>query len=276
MKIITSKLSKRITTVRTSQWKITAYDKDNKYPQNLRMICDGSGTATACIRIHSKFIRGKGFVQNGDKVVNNKRGYTLDDILRSVSNDYAYFRGWALHVNYNANFKVSSITHVPFEHCRLGYIDDTGYAGKIAVYNNWDYNLRKNIEKAKIDYIDRFNPDPEIIAYQVKQAGGWQHYKGQILWHSDDGEYTYPKGAFDPVLEDVETDGQLKTYKYRSVVNKFSAGHMFVHKGTFASDEDRDKFIKGLNEFQGTENAGSIFLVEVDIDEQVPEIKDFK
>ena len=81
---------------------------------------------------------------------------------------------------------------------------------------------------------------------------------------------------FDPVLEDIETDSRIKTFKYKSIVTSFSASHMFVHKGLFANEAEREDFMTALNEFQGDENAGNVFLVEVDGDEDVPEIKDFK
>lgn len=278
MKIVTAKLSPRVTFAENRSYGILNYDKDNLYPQNLDMIIGGSGTATACIEAYSTFIRGAGFKAGNDVVVCDL-GYakiTLHDLLGDVVDNFSRYDGFAVHVNYNAKYKIKTLQIIDFDFCRLGKPDDEDYVGKIAVYNNWDRRKpRGRIEKKKIDWIDRFNPDPKIIAKQVERAGGWRKYKGQLAWVSRAGIHTYPKSIFDPVLEDVETDSMIKTAKYKGIINNFSAGHLFVHKGAFETEKERKKFVESLNEFQGAEHQGSILMVECEVDEQAPEIKPF-
>jgi len=275
MKVITTKLSRRLVVSDDKFREIQKYDNDNLYPQNISMIIGGSGTATSAADLFARFIIGRGFEKNNDKVI-NKKGLTLRKLLRLCARDYSKLYGFAIHVNYNANYKIASMHHVPFENCRLGLQDDYGYVAKIAVYDDWARWTKKRIFSEQIDHIDVFNPDPAVIEEQVKVAGSWRKYQGQILYFSFEGDLVYSRSPFDPILEDVETDSRIKSFKYKNIVTSFSASHIFVHYGEFESQAEREKFIEELNKFQGDENAGSVFLVEVEEGEQVPEIKDFK
>ena len=276
MRIITKKIDKRISIFEDTYYGILAYDKDNLYPQNIVRICSGSGTAVSCQEMHQDFLFGEGFEKYGDRIVNAKHKLTLDKLLERLAFDFSYFFGFALHINYNANFKIHSIKHIPFEYCRLGRPDDSDVVGKIAVYNNWDRKYQKKLNKNHIAHIDIFNPDPDIIKYQVIKAGGWKNYKGQVYWYSNAGDYVYPPSPFDSVLEEVETDSKIQLYKYRSVINSFSAGHMLVWRGQFETTQDEIDFEEDLKKFMGAENAGSVFLVQLDFDEQEPELKKFE
>lgn len=275
MKVITSKVRKQTTNKLDKNFKILTWDSDNLYPQNVLDICAGSGSAISSQELHRDFIFGSGFKANGDVKVNERHELTLNQLLYKGCDEYSYFNGFAIHINWNANFKIHSMRNIDMVNTRLGIPDDFDVVGKIAVYNNWDKKYKKQIRKNMINYIDTFNPDPEVIAYQVKSAGGWENYKGQVLWFSKAGRHVYPRSSFDPVLEDVETDSQIKTYKNRSVINSFSMSHMLIWRGKFDSTKDEDEFDQNLNQFQGSENAGSIFLVNLDYDEQKPEIEEF-
>ena len=50
------------------------------------------------------------------------------------------------------------------------------------------------------------------------------------------------------------------------------AGHIFIHKGKFETPEKRTEFVKELSEFQGAETAGRIMLIEVESEEQIPQL----
>lgn len=241
---------------------IINYDSDNSYPQRVADIIQGSAIASKCTDVYTKFIIGQGFEDKSFyKKIINTQNQTPDIILRKVAADYAYYRGFAIHINYNANFKIASISHVPFEHCRLSIPDDFGYTRKIAIYNDWNRKRSRQIRKDKIDHIDIFNPKPEAIEAQVQAAGGWDKYKGQVYWYSADGN-EYPRATADPILEDCVTDAEIKTYKWRAISTNFMASHIYVHRGYFESDEARSDLHTVLNTFQGSDNVGKIMMVE--------------
>lgn len=251
---------------------IVNYDIDNCYPQRVADIVQGSAVASKCVDVYTKFIAGQGFEDKQFyKKHTNPQKQTPDILLRKTAHDYALHRGFALHINYNANFKISSISHIPFEHCRLGIPDELNYIRKIAIYNDWGRKRSRQIRKDNIDHIDIYNPDPTAIKAQVEAAGGWDKYKGQVYWYSADGN-EYPRATADAVLEDCITDSEIKTYKWRAISTNFMASHIYVHRGYFENDESRMDLHTVLNSFQGSDNVGKIMMVESPGEESDPKL----
>lgn len=276
MRINLDKIQKRKVYAVDKRLGIESYDRDNLYPQRTLDILAGSGAASICIERLKKYIIGQGFEDEGfAQAVVNTKGQTANHLLRQIAKDYSYINGFAIHVNYDALMQPVEAQHIPFKYCRLAIADDQGYISKVAVYDNWDMHRKKRILVDDIDFIDVFNPDPEIVAAQVEAAGGFEHYKGQILWYSNEGEMVYPLSTCDPVLEDVEVDSQIKLFKYRNITSGFMASHLLVTKGKFETDEARREFSEKITEFQGADNFNKIFWAEVELDEQVPNITPF-
>jgi hypothetical protein len=251
---------------------ILNYDSDNCYPQRVAEIIYGSAVAAKCADVYAKFIAGQGFEdkQFYTKIINPK-GQTVDNLLRKVANDLALYRGFALHVNYNANGKITAVSHIPFEHCRICPPDEYGYVRKIAVYDDWAKKRSRQLRRDTIDFIDVFNPDPTAINAQNTTPEHWQQYKGQIYWYSADG-VEYPLATPDPVLEDCITDAEIKAYKLRAITTNFMASHVYVHRGYFETDEAREDMHTVLNTFQGSNNAGKIMMVESPTETTDPKI----
>lgn len=263
---------------------ILSYDRDNKYPQRISDIMADSGRATLCLNIYARFLQGKGFVNESlnDLIINRKR-HTLWSLYREVIENYAKFKGSAIHVNYNANYEIVELQHIPFEYTRLTTPDDIEYVGKIAVYDDWarekSFRTISRIMRMDIKAIHVFNPLPEVIQAQVEIAGGWDKYRGQIFWHSDRGASKYPLCSLDSVLEDCVTDGQIKTFKYNNVTTNFLASHLLVTRKTEGegdTDQESDEFEKIIVQFQGAENANKILHAEADHDEDIPRLEKFE
>jgi len=264
---------------------ILSYDRDNKYPQRISDIMADSGRATLCLNAYSRFLQGKGFVNEklNDLIINRKRN-TLWSLYRDVIKNYAKFKGFAIHINYNAAYDIVELQNIPFEYTRLTMPDDIEYVGKIAVYDDWarEKSLRRisRIIRMDINAIHIFNPLSEVIQAQVKIAGGWDKYKGQIFWYSEEGSSKYPLCSLDSVLEDCVTDGQIKTFKYNNVTTNFLASHLLITKGKQEGEGGIDfepkEFEKMIVQFQGAENANKIMHVEADYNEEIPELKEFK
>ncbi len=254
---------------------ILNYDADNAYPQRVMYSIAASGIATSCVNLYAKYIHGRGFL-NADigNLVINRSKQTCNKLLRKLAKDYAKFKGFALHVNYNGLFEIAEINFVPFEHCRLAIPDDAGYVSKIALYDDWDKKKSRNIDKRKIKFIDVFNPDPAVIMLQIDRDKGIENYRGQILWFSDDDK-EYPACSCDAVFEDVETDSKIKIFKWRTVTTGFMASHILVHKGKFENESERTTFKSSVESFQGADNSSKILTVEVDSPDQVPELLPF-
>jgi len=248
---------------------ILSYDLDNAYPQRVMDIINGSGTATRCNDLLSDYINGQGFADKEFyKAVVNDNGQTNDYVLRKVAADFAMFRGFALHVNYDANAKITSVAHVPFENCRLAIEKDAKVPYAVALYFDWDKRVLRNIKRENIDYINFYNPEKAI----EEAAGDWANYKGQIYYYSADG-LEYPLATADPVLEDCVTDYEIKTAKFKNITTGLMASHIFLKRGEFETDEARDDFKTVLKGFQGAENMSKLMLFEVPAGEESPEVK---
>lgn len=293
MKASVLKRDRRYETRNDKAYGIQHWGEANDYPQRVLEIIAASCTGAACVDVYSKFIAGKGFndLTFYKKVVNFK-GQTNDYILELIKKDFSELGGFALHVNFNALYKVVELQHVPFENCRLEKInDETGDFDKIATHPDWGrrfLSLRK-WKKDDIVFYDLFNPDPAKIQSQVEAAGGWHNYNGQIYYFSNQGEKSYPLPIADAVLTDMSTEEGISNVSYRNARNNFLSAGMLVdvvqNNDSMADnveDSGRDRELgkseteKTLLEFQGDENAGKILYIEVESKEEAPVFSSFK
>lgn len=273
MKVFLADIEKRVVQRENNQYGIINYDIDNAYPQRVKEMIGSSGTAYQCVDRYSRFIEGEGFQDNAFyKAIINENGLTTDKLIRKLAVSYAYFRGFAVHINYNSLYQPVELTFIPFEDCRLPSLENTEHPDMIAVYDDWAKQTKRSIRKNDIQWFHKFNPKPEVIQAEVDEAGGWEVYGGQILWHSADGD-EYPTCPLDSVLEDVDTDAQIKIFRNNSVRSGFLDHTLFIQKGKFESDKERQDFKNDLKTFQGSKNSTQIMFIEVDQEEEVPDIK---
>lgn len=254
---------------------ILNYDTDNAYPQRILYTVAASGTGVACVNLLADYIRGRGFEdENFSKLILNRKGETADSILSKISKDKARYRGFALHLNYNLQLKISEVNFIPFEHTRLCIPDDSNYISEIAVCTCWDKQLLKmgKVKSSEIEKINVFNPDPLVLKKQIELAGGIEKYKGQVYWFSEDGT-EYPVASCDAVLQDIESDTLSSTYTWRTLKTGFIQQNVFIYRGKFESEVEREAFKDNLENFQGADQSNQILLVESESVESDPEIK---
>ena len=258
----------RVRVIRDQYDRVLRFDNDNSYPQRIREYSRASGTTTACIGLFTAFIEGEGFANEDfcKQVVNHKR-QKVEQILRLSATDYATHGGFALHINYNALLQIDSVQHVHWEHVRYGLPDDWGYIPYVAIYDNWDQkNETKERGEKYIDYIDIFNPDPNVVKAQIERDGGIGNYKGQIFYYTGDKQ-EYPLAPFHSVLEDVQSDAETKMFRLRNLQNGFMATSI-LRTHELSSQEERDDLHRDLRVFQGSRNAGKILHIEANSSEE--------
>lgn len=263
---------------------IQNYDSGNDYPQKIEEIVKASGTGLSCVRTYGKFIYGHGFNDLAiSEIIANRRGETLDYILKRVSRDFAMFNGFAIHVNYNAHYRIKEIYHVPFEHCRFELRDrDTGQFNRIAVYDDWTHRDtdRKAVKKDNIDFIDLFDPNPEVIKMQIEAArvkagegapSGWPFYKGQIYYYSGAGEKEYPAPVYEAELTNMRSEEAVDNVVARNATCGFMPGVVLADINNEAESDEQFKALQDeLRAYQGDENSNNIFLVQVKSKEEIP------
>lgn len=293
VKSTAEKVQRRIENVELKSLGILSYDFDNAYPQRVIDITNDSGTAVTALRIHSKFIYGNGTtnIDFGSAVINDK-GQTVDKLSRMAGDQLAKFGGVGFHVNYNGLGKKCSVEIVPFEFIRLCYEDDK-FKEKYAVYDDWTNQIRKRFDKKEIKYFKKFNPrkvleqieeieidekdltDNEIWIEKVKK------YKGQLLYYTNTGGDSYGLVPYDSVLEDMQTEAELKRFKHKSTISNFLASQILItgkEEQTFDEDgneiesEDEGSVGGALKEFLGADGI-SILHLEKESDEETIELK---
>ncbi len=259
----------RIKVFQGKRYGIHTYDRDNCYPQRMNSLNNASSTAKACINLLAKYIVGKGFADLGFyKAKINRSNLTADKLLRRVAADKAEYRGFAMHINWNANYKIDSVYYIPFENCRLGCDE---HEGQVAIHPDWDgWKTNRWVNREQIEFLDRFNPEPLEIEKQVEAAGGWSNYKGQVYWFSADFE-SYPLSSGDAVIEPIKAEIESDRTTTSNLRNNFTAKNIFANIGEFEDAEERNGFIAGLKTFVGPDGE-QIMVAEAKTKEEVPQV----
>lgn len=268
-----------------SNLKLQSYGDTNLYPQQVRNIVNASKTAGGCMARYIEFMEGQGITdQNFAEFKINRAGQTLSDIHALISEDYAYHNGFALHVNYDINARIVEIQAVPFENVRLMEPDLEGYVMKVALHPDWTGQLTRGgkkvrVDEESIDFINIFNPDPEIVLEQMMAAGGPEFYKGQVLYFSTEGHMTYPHARYHSVLTDMSTDEGLSNLSHRNVRNNFIPAGAWVHmkdQTLQRYDDDgnplpiSEGYSDDLAELQGDMNALAIMDFTINTVDEMP------
>jgi hypothetical protein len=259
------------------QYGIQTYGDTNDFPQTVSEIVQASKTGNACLSIYNDFVYGHGFKDPGIyRLRVNKEGEKLDKILRMVCKDFTVWHGFAIHVNYNMNFRVSSIHHIPFESLRLEKADDNGFIGRTAYHPDWGHRdkTRSRWSPSDIEWFHLFNPDPEVILNQVEEAGGWDNYNGQILYFSGDseGSPSYPIPIFIAEMTDMRTEEALANVAGRNACSNFlSAGILVDIKDETQDESQVNETQEELNKFQGDENTSQLWYIQCKSKDEVPQ-----
>jgi len=246
---------------------------DNAYPSLVKSLIGSSVTARQCVDMNAKYIYGKGFkfvdsVLDKSLLVVNKKEHSLNQLLRIVSKEFAEQNNIFLHVNYNSLFEVTSVDLLPCTDVRIGKSDSTGYSGKFVKYNNFDKSKDKNVKSEDFAIIDRLNMNSSVIQAQVDAAGGWSKYKGQILHVTSDFSELYSLTDADSVLLDCDSEHQASLYKNSGLRKGFFGAKLFITK-KFSDDDERDDFVKTIEDLKGAEDSNGILHLEADLETDV-------
>lgn len=253
-------LLKRVPIVVDTYEKIQRYDIDNLYPQRVEEIAKRSYTTQSVIKRVADFLNGDGFVdpELGKIIVNDASffGTSLNKLLTQISFTYATWNSIALHIGYNLNYRISSITHIPFSYCRMGLHDQDGRVREIKYSTNWERDGRKEVSGRQVYDYPVFNPDPDVIAAEIEEAGGIDNYRGQILYITPEF-YQYPLCSFDAVIDHAQAQSELGMAKVSNTQNSFLATMAILYPGEFESESERQQFQDLIANKSGARNMGS-------------------
>lgn len=268
--------------------------QDNLYPERVERLINNSATAKMASNLMVQYLLGKGYGELDNFKVNSS-GLKLIRFADDLATSKTKNKGAFVAIQYNALYEIVGLKVLPFTHCRIGNVDSKEYFGKILVCKNW--------EKAKHEDLvayDVFNPDPKVIEAQVFACGGWENYKGQILFINDDNEYYYPLSRIDAVMTDTDNEFLIGVYKNRLLRKGFfgktmvvtrkliddneyppfiidSEGNRIPNQERVRLESEADKFKQTLKDFLGAENADGVFHIETEFNgEKLEEAVMFK
>lgn len=238
---------------------------DNQYPIHIEQAIGTSPTATQCAWLYESFLGGGGFIQDMSKIdlsENDFYLYSPDDLLIDIAESISKHQGVFIHINYNALFQKEDFDVIPYDQCRLGKKDDKDYYGKIVISKNgWG----RELEKDELILIDTYNPREDVIQAQVDAAGGWDEYKGQVLFFTFQPKRIYPQSLLDTAFYFADTEFRMGLYFNSTTKRGFNDAKLVRHK-KFENKQDEQQFEKNLKGLMGAENSSSIMTVEDDWD----------
>ncbi len=249
--------------------------EDNLKPLVVENLIDASPTALQCAWIYQSFLGGGGFEVDLSSINLSENFWEtitpndfLFDACESISRHQAVF----IQVNYNALYEKDSFSVIPYSLCRLGKKDSKGYSGKIVMSaKGWG----KHVKKEDVEVFDTYNPRPEVIQAQVEAAGGWENYKGQVMFFRLSNKHTYPKSLVETAYTFADVEYKMGLY-YSSTVDRSFENTTIVRHRKFPSLSAQNDFDKNLKEITGLENSSSTLIVEDDWDDDKDSPGNFK
>lgn len=256
----------QIQTVEDSTLGIMKWGQTNSYPQTLINLISQSPSAYPAVQMEAKFLRGQGF--DGDDKIVHPTGLTLGELHYALCEDYARFRAFAIHANYNLNNKVSTMIPMRVPTLRFNRFDELNHASKIGYHPNFGLNsverklVLKPATKGNIKWFDKFNPKEEIIKKQIANSkdGILANYNGQLLYHSESGMNSYPipplQAPINYILSDIENSILVRKETSTGFVNTY------LLKTTLgAEDESLYRIEQEIYNSQGARGTGKVITL---------------
>jgi len=254
------------------------YNTVNIYPQKIQELALDSPTNGAAIKLKSRATYGRGFdktnlSRNLIKVLQNmnKRGQTIDDILKQVAYDYVTFGGFALKVSWTKGGKIGSVERIPFCDVRVGEPDEFGDINYYVVSNNWTGTL--DARQARAYSLPSFNPSifqevqmikgkvPVLNEEQLANASQIIYFYPELENAASSGMVYYPVPDYASCLDFILTEVKLGV-SIKSMLDN-GMGHNTVVNYPFWSenpDEMAEEKRKFISNFTSAKNNGSVIV----------------
>jgi hypothetical protein len=264
----------QVLTLENNTLKIMNWGSTNSYPQTIKNLIEQSPSAKPATSRYSKFLMGGSF--EGEDIVVGLNGITLKDIVQACAEDYSVFEGFCIHSNWNLEGRVKDMSVLQVPTIRFNTFDHIYFSNKYAYHQNFALNSevkKTNQTSVTIDdlkWIDRWNPDPNIIDEQIKNSddGTISTYNGQLLYYSNAGRSRYPipplQSQINFVLSDIEN----------SILIRKETSTGFIDTYLFKTTKDhKDPAVVGFQdaiiEAQGARGVGKIISMYNLTDEEM-------
>lgn len=202
-----------------------------------------SPTAHGCVTRLQDFIFGLGDNINGDIIV-NRYNQTINDVLYESIKNYSFYKGLALHFNFNIFGEIIEITPIDL---RFGRKKRNLKQIRL---KNWDtqggyYYGGDEVDIDLYDCNDFYN---KVTSYE-----DFEQYKGQILYYSSDFQI-YPTSFIDSASISASYEKETQIFQYANIKNGFS-GAKLIKIPTELTGTDGQEEVMGQDYIPGIDEV---------------------
>lgn len=264
--------------------------EDNLYPNSIEGIVANSPTAKRAVRLWSKYVSGRGFVNpESDVIVNKRKNYKLRDVSVMISEEAGEQGGAYIHVGYGFDdingtviLKQKSLDVLDYSKVRHSKEDDDLNKGSY-IYKDWAKKavFGDNSNKPKKYY--PYNPDQNVILAQIdadyKKSGGdikddldkkLPYYTGQVYYWNLTPKFRYAIAPIDPVYNDADSEARIQVYNNRGIRTGFLGKVAVLTQGL---DEETAKNINSdIEKWLGEEGGDGMWRLDVERAESLDNI----
>lgn len=235
------------------------FGEDNNYPSTLIDLYNKSPKHNAIVNQKSSYIAGNRVEiltsntidkAKAQEALNNINAYEdYNSLNAKLSQDLELFNGYAMEVIWNkAKTAIAELYHLPFQNIRIG-------KDKYFYSENW---VDRKCEV--IEYVP-FNP----MTRENRQLFYFKMYRA--------GQGSYPLPDYIGAIRYIEIDTEISNWHLNSIKTGFSAQTLIqMFKGQPTPEEARITQKRFKDNFQGTNNAGSVVLMYNEQNERAAEV----
>lgn len=211
------------------------WGENNNYPDYIEDLYLNVSTFKSLVDGAVDYICGDEIINNTGKTV-NKRGQSINDIIKCLARDLVKFGGFAINVVKNKLGDVAEIYYIDFKKIRTN-VDNT----KFYYTNNWN----KSYGRLKLTEIQNYNSG-EIST---------------IYYYKNDFNYTYPIAPIAASIKSCEMERMINDYHLTNIQHGFNSSFIVNFNSGKPTDEQKSEIEKNFyNKFLGPNNAGRPML----------------
>lgn len=270
---------------------IPYFDNEGQYfdsfPLEWARTIQDSPSGSACLSTVQDFLKGYGFSDPDlEKRQVNSKGETFFQIHQQTADSFAQFDGWYWLLRYNRAGKITEIEVLPFENCRLGIPDDSGWIQNILYNPFFGTKLYKSSDKKQTVVYDVFNP-AAVAAQQVRDGA---NYRGQVFFFGTTTAISrfYPISYAYSSKKWMQIESGISDYHEDNIDNGLLQPYILVMKGNPdapSTNQDYQNTNNGqpatvaqefdgvmAENFMGAKRVGNVWVQWVNQTDEKPEV----
>lgn len=273
-------LRKKVVATKENRTKVYFQDADNLYPNRMKGLIESSPTAFRSANLMSKFIVGKGLVNENlyNKVIDKTLNLDTYDFSQVLAKQLAYHNGFFVHISYKYQDGLIVPAYskvIPFEDGRISRTDDDGYFGKLLV-KDWENSGGYSNKSNKLKEYYSFTTKQEDLIEQIKD--NWKNekkgkdfdlieaikiFKGQYYYYNPNVGDIYPLSLIHAVQNDCDTEYRIGNYTNVSFRKGLLGKTIVLTDGL--TEEQEYEVEEVFQNFLGDDNVGDMVFYPTEL-----------